>query len=1082
MTNFHHATCKIVSALAIVWVFIALSASGQENQAANKGYITTLQLIGAQQYDEAIEGLERIIQMYPKFGKAYWKLVTARAENNQLGEAQEFFEELIAKDPDNPYAYYGLGLVWKKREEYRRASESYMKSLRLFPEYASSYEELIGALKALKELDEARSYIDAILKSNPQNAAAWYGRAYLYGVLSKWEKTAESAEKALQLDPDLLEAYFLKGFAYTRSAQYQEALQVLAAGLQRSDERDDLEFRARFLRSIGIANGRLGNYPRAFQSATNALRIFREIGNREWISTCLGDLGMYSFEIGDYKRSMEYYEQALEISRKIGDKKGQARHLSNMGIVNSNMGKYPEALEYYESALAIDRELGNKRGEGIRLSNIAVVYHDLGDYLRAKATLIEALAISRKIGDRRSEGINLVNIGAMYEALGDYSKALEFYQAALKNATEIGYRKVQGAALQDIGNLYRRSGDFRQARTYYEKSLKIANETQDERLKGYVFNTLGNLSLELEEYVRAANLHRQALDIGDNLNEVNVVFEAHTGLASTYEKQGLSEQALSHYRTAVEKVESVRGLLELEQHKLAFLDSKIEIYERLIDLLATLDRAEPSGRYAKEAFHFAERAKARALLDILQRGRTFQHLDAISEEFRRRILANEKKLQDAHRRLSAELSRTKHEVDSTRVLSIEYEIESLSREQAKLSQQLRERYPGFYKLTNPDALTSRQVQRMILSDNQVMVEYFVGERKTYAWILTKDRLSFRVIDLTREELQAKLARISPIFLTQKEPSQGAIDYRWANIRPDLLYELYQILLDQPFGEFLVPGTELIIVPDDILFYFPFEILVTDMGPDEIRYLVERYPISYASSASLLNPELRQPRKPRKDLLAIGNPDFGGEQSKGMMAWVSGLASLIVRGGRFEQLPHAEEEVQAIARNFEQVAVYTGRQATEERFKERAGDFRFIHLATHSLPDDRQPMYSKIVLAQNGEGAEDGYLQTYEVFNLKLNAEMVVLSGCSTGLGKLSRGEGLIGMTRAFLYAGVPSLVVSLWPVNDESTALLMQNFYRYLNQGEKKNRALQRAKIDLIRSTDWKKDPFYWGAFVLIGG
>ena len=159
----------------------------------------------------------------------------------------------------------------------------------------------------------------------------------------------------------------------------------------------------------------------------------------------------------------------------------------------------------------------------------------------------------------------------------------------------------------------------------------------------------------------------------------------------------------------------------------------------------------------------------------------------------------------------------------------------------------------------------------------------------------------------------------------------------------------------------------------------------------------------------------------------------------------------------------------------------GKEATEEKFKEQAADFRLIHLATHNLTDDQQPMYSKIILAQTGKDREDGYLQTYEVFNLSLNADMVVLSGCSSGLGRLHRGEGLIGMTRAFLYAGVPSLVVSMWPVNDESTAQLMANFYGNLKAGWSKSRALQKAKVALLQSQDWKRDPFYWGPFVLIG-
>jgi CHAT domain-containing protein len=248
-------------------------------------------------------------------------------------------------------------------------------------------------------------------------------------------------------------------------------------------------------------------------------------------------------------------------------------------------------------------------------------------------------------------------------------------------------------------------------------------------------------------------------------------------------------------------------------------------------------------------------------------------------------------------------------------------------------------------------------------------------------------------------------------------------------------------------------------------------------------LTENHGISYAYSASLLNPGLQRTRKAGGNLLAFGNPDFGRKQGNAIVDWIRSLDSLkpILRGDGFEPLPNAESEVRGIAGLFQHPSVFTGREATERCFKENAPNYKIIHLATHHLTSDRQPMYSKIVLSQKADGGEDGFLQTYEIYNLQLNADLVVLSGCSTGLGKLSRGEGLIGMSRAFLYAGAPSLVVSLWPVDDESTAVLMKSFYAHLKQGMDKSKALQRAKIDMMRTNASYADPFFWGPFVLIG-
>jgi CHAT domain-containing protein len=191
---------------------------------------------------------------------------------------------------------------------------------------------------------------------------------------------------------------------------------------------------------------------------------------------------------------------------------------------------------------------------------------------------------------------------------------------------------------------------------------------------------------------------------------------------------------------------------------------------------------------------------------------------------------------------------------------------------------------------------------------------------------------------------------------------------------------------------------------------------------------------------------------------------------------------VVRGAELLPLPNAENEVSAIGRAVADSRVHVGGRASEKAFKQEASEYRVLHLATHFLSDDIQPLYSKIVLAQEDDSQEDGYLQTYEIFNTRLNADLVVLSACNTGLGKLSRGEGLVGISRAFLYAGVPSLVVSLWSVDDESTSILMESFYQHLSEGLNKKQALRQAKLDYLEAARRdKRDPFYWAPFILVG-
>lgn len=1166
-------------------------------------YLQALRLIGDQQYDKTIKILERIINEDDTFYRAYIKTMAAYKEKNALDEARQYFEDLIAKNPKNPYAHHGLGLVYQEQRNIQQAIEKYRKSIELDNTRAAIYRDIVDAYKETKNLQGAIDYLSGQAHAKAQNDGAYYGLGYAYVLLRQWENALMNLDKALNLNTNLLIAYLEKANIYYYWGKFQEGLQVNMTGYEIAKRTTDIEFQHMFLGSRGKFLVKLGKHQEALECYQEALAIARDIGDRGNEGKYLGNMGVIYGNIAEYSKALDYYSQAIKIAREVGDKTAEVAWLNNMGFIYRNLGqfesaltlhkralkiareiedkkweslnignigtvylylgKYSQALTHYEQALAIDREIevkthqgtwltniglcywhlsnyrkalayyeqalvilrdigdkseegrtlgaigrvywkmgdyskaleynekaltiakeiGNRGGESRNLANLGNVYNELGKYNKALEYYKQAESIAQQIGDKSQQGAWLGNIGVVYHELSNYSKALEYYEQSLKINREIGNKKDEGLFLGNIGLVYVEAGNYSEALKSYKQGLKIAREIGDKSNEGYQLNNLGSLDLKLKIYSKSATHYQKALAIGQEIEEPIIIWEAHTGLATAYEMQGNYAKSLHQYRLAVQEIESVRSLLQLEEQKASFLERKINAYEKLINLLATLHQKKPSKGYDREALQYAEGAKARALLDMVYQGRIFHNLAEIPADCRQKFLVNEKELEKKHLDLSAELGKEVDKRDKDLVLALNNEIEALQREKAQLLEEIKEKYPRFYRLTNPKILRAEEVQRDILNDNQVLVEYLVGDERIFVWILTKHRLNFGAIDLTRKELAAKLARISPLFKKDKAISDVKIDHRWANIQPQLLRELYQILLEKPAAEFLKSDVELIIIPDDILYYFPFEILVTELTEDRVCYLVESHPISYTSSASLLNPELLKPRKPRQDLLAFGNPDFGAEQDRGIIEWASSLVPFksILRGNRFESLPKAEIEVEEIARHFDNPVVFIGREASEERFKQMADDFRFIHLATHNLTDDKQPMYSKIILSQTDKEIEDGYLQTYEVYNLRLNADMVVLSGCNTGLGPLSRGEGIIGMTRAFLYAGVPSLVVSLWPVDDESTALLMKSFYKYLRFGLNKTQALQKAKMDLSKSDDWKRDPFYWGPFVLIG-
>jgi CHAT domain-containing protein len=627
-------------------------------------------------------------------------------------------------------------------------------------------------------------------------------------------------------------------------------------------------------------------------------------------------------------------------------------------------------------------------------------------------------------------------------------------------------------------------GNYEKALDYYNNALNIAKETEDKTREGHILVNLGTLNQNTGKYVEAIDYYNQSLTIANEIQDIQTLWETHAGLGEVFEAQNNSQQAIYHYNKAIALYDSVKANLGIASLGSGFLEYNVNVYPVIVQLLAE------KGNY-REAFTYAEKYKARTLLDILSQAQA--HLKGLlPDTLGNRISDIQSQIEETHAGLSEE--RSKPEKDQDKILSLDQQVTDLELQKASLMEQVKRDYGAYYHLTASEPLSVSEIQSRILREGQALIEYLVGDKKLSIFVITSDSLFYQSINIGKNSLKQMLGNLSPIFRQEKAPDeesrQQIFSPQLADFSIPPAYDLYNALI-KPLEPSLHGVEELIIVPDDILFYLPFEMLVYDVSGIETAYdfanakfLLEKYAVSYASSASLLNPGLQRPRESRDDILAFGNPDFGApaEESETTELLASNLryAGSVVRGGSLVSLPHAETEVKVIGEEF-RGTVFTGTKATEENFKAKAQEYSILHFATHFLTNEDHPLYSKIVLAQNN-GPEDGYLQTYEVFNLNLNADLAVLSACNTGLGKLQRGEGLVGISRAFLYAGVPSLVVSLWSIDDESTATIMKNFYQHLRAGLNKKQALRLAKIDYLKSSqNVGKDPFYWAPYILIG-
>ncbi|MBN1996738.1 CHAT domain-containing protein [candidate division KSB1 bacterium] len=1047
-----------------------------------------------QNFQQARQNFCHSIDLAPNYPHSYMEFIDISSKIKDLDSAAMYLTDLNNTHPQSAGVLFGLGYIFQVKKQWQQGLEYYDQALALNVNllevyqnkcaiyyYTGQFNELLNTASRAAEKAQVQQDDDYRCKF-----LANTGLAYLH--LSKFNNAAQYLNQALDLARQLgdknreMRILGNLGVIYKDSQQHAKALTCFFDALKIAHAIPDSQCIGVFTRNVGSVYYQQSDYNQALLYYEKSLPVLLKNGDKNNEALVLWSIGGIYWNFGDYPKALDYYQKAYHLASEVGNNWGMERYLGTMGLTYCRMGRYEEALEKVEQSLMIAREIGEKTGQSLRLGDLADIFSDMGENSRAAEYYQKALDIATETGNKREQSKFLGKLGEIERKNKNYARALDHYNRAANLAQEIKNRNLQSELLGQIGNLHLSQHQYEKARINIEKGLEIASELKNKSLQARHLLFLAQAFYQTHDLVKSKQFYNQSLEITKKLAEPDVVWNALQGLAQVEAALGKNHRALRLYEKCIEKMDKVQNTLMTETFKIGFLETHIKIYENIIHLLSVMHNNQPGKGYDRLAFKYAEKAKARALLDIIHQGRIVNNLSDIPETFRKNLLTNQEKLKSRHISLSAELAKTEQEQDKILIDSLHNEIDFLTRMDRKLLTELEQKYTRYYHLTNPQVISPMELQENILDSSKILVEYFVGEERTFVWTITKTEMFFDTIPITRVALHGRLCNISPLFMEDKD-SGAYIDHAFANLQPDSLFQFYSLLLKKYLEQHAGTIRELILVPDDILYYFPFEIMVLSNSPGSTRFLVEDYAVSYSSSASLLAVVTHHAVKKPLSLLAFGNPQFDRHfkiaSMKRLFTDVAGRS--IFRGHQFTPLPFSEHEVNSIGKNFSNPGLFTGAQATEANFLKFADQYDYIHLATHFVTNDRHPMYSKIIFAQNKDGSQDGLLHTYEVYNLKLDADMIVLSGCSSGLGKLRRGEGIVGMSRGFLYAGVPSMVVSLWPVEDKSTADLMSNFYRFLTSGVSKAQALQRAKINLIQKENFQRDPFYWGAFVLMG-
>jgi CHAT domain-containing protein/Tfp pilus assembly protein PilF len=956
--------------------------------------------------------------------------------------------------------------------QYERAVEELQNIISDHPDFSRAYRSLERAYIFLDDLPGMRTYLAGRLEETPDNpyahhalgrvaektddciahlkksivldetfAPAYRDLAHFYWKKGTREEAIVFFRDLLARNPDNGNAYFGLGHLYYNQGKWDQALEMLEKAVEM-----DPESTLAHTYMIPVY-GRTGRYAQVIETSSQLLEAAKrrnEFENVAYAHLALGNSYQY---LGDYWQALHHYNQSVNLAKEVGERGREGAALNGIGNVYTTLGEHEKALEFHRAAYEFSKSAKDDSGQAVALNNIALCHIRAGNPEKSLSYIEEALEIARKKNYRNEESNLLLNKAAADERMGDRDKAVEEYRSALQLAKELDDKANEGAILRDLGQIEIKRGRYTEATDYFKQARAVADETGDME-------------------------HR---------------WSAEAGLGKVFEHLGEKERAISHYAEAIGFYNQARKL-GIESMGTGFLEHHENVYPPVIELLAEAGRND-------EAFSYAQQYKAASLLQVMSEGRSVID-ELLPEKFRSPLNELRDEIQATHHAMAA--ARTRPEEDDGSIQALERQLTDLEIRKASLLEEIRQDDSSYYHLASAEPAGLETIRSQGLTPEQTLVEYIVGEDKLSLFILTQDQLHYREAPVGRESLERMLADLSPVFEKRKkldeETRKNVFSPELADFSIPPAQALYDVLL-KPVEPLLAEGTELVIVPDGLLFYLPFETLIADAAAAEHRYdfgkatfLVERHAVSYVASASLLDPALQRPREAERGLLAFGNPDFSrGEDDRLPREFFDSNLSYsggIVRGGELLPLPAAEAEVGAIKGALGRTGsrVYVGQQATEDVFKKEAAQYRILHLATHFLSDDRQPLYSKIVLAQDPEAEEDGFLQTYEIFNTRLNADLVVLSACNTGLGKLSKGEGLAGISRAFLYAGVPSLLVSLWSVDDESTSTLMQRFYERLAEGLNKKQALRQAKLDYLRTAaNEKRDPFYWAPFILIG-
>ena len=787
------------------------------------------------------------------------------------------------------------------------------------------------------------------------------------------------------------------------------------------------------------------------------------IKNMEYLSFIYAYIGRTYSAIGDYSKAEQYYNNALLLFHEIKvysdiNKTSTITLYNGLGVLNKRMKNYPQAVKQYNQAVELSLKL-EPSYLTLLYGNLANVYREMKEYKISEKYFLRAIKGKKVI--HKQDSIDLAVFLTDYSSLLLDEKKPDQARAIINQAQALCYRIWGGRNPQlseiqvNMGKYYELYGNYDKAIHWYQKSILALYPGNDIFIPG------------------TESLPKNIISKQHFLVSLKAIAKAYQMKFALTDSLPLLKKSLGIYEQSIMLTDIIRHGYMNNDSRLFLAENEKATLNAAIHVAHDLYTRTTDEEYLYKAFEFSERSKAALLLSSIQSNTaiTFggipEPLGNKEKDLLREISMTEKTIYEEEQKTLP---------NAQKLLKWNNNLLKLKSEYEALINTLEKNYPRYYQLKYRSNLINRNELTAQLKNGYNLVEYNLEDTSIFIFIL--NRKGIKCIERpVNEEFYSALTGILR-QLQNFDPTRHNSDH--FRVFCSNAYGLYKVLF-KPIEKYLT-SDKIILVPDEILSYLPFEIML-NQPPDKntsdyrnLSYLIKKYTLSYSYSASLLMDDgFRNTAQANRKVLAMA-PTYHNP--------LTGESVPAVRQHYLEHLyplPGAAEEVSLIT------SLLKGRKlidsmATEKAFKKFAPDFGILHLAMHTLIDNQNPMYSKLVFTQWFAGPDEGLLNTYELYNMQLNARMVVLSACRSGDGILQKGEGIMSLARGFLYAGCPSLVMTVWNVEDKTGLEIMYQFYRQIKKGRAKNDALRSAKLKYLTSAaPHKTHPYYWAGYLQIG-